>query len=95
MEALNETPCFVGIDVSKKTLDICILPQKERFQVENGPFTKLCQRFKKVNPALSRTASSISSTSPISLTVSTVNEFIPLGKFCIFPPSLAVISLYF
>lgn len=52
MKALNAMPCFVGIDVSKQTLDICILPQKERFQVENGHFQKLCQRLKKVNPVL-------------------------------------------
>src|SRR5689334_10809708 len=52
MEALNAMPCFVGIDVSKQTLDICLLPQKERFQVENGHFKKLCQRLKKANPVL-------------------------------------------
>jgi transposase len=52
MQTTEVKPCFVGIDVSKKTLDICILPQKERFQVENGNFQELCQRLKQVSPIL-------------------------------------------
>jgi transposase len=44
---------FVGIDVSKDTLDVCILPQKECFQIENtGDFQDLRQRLKKLSPAL-------------------------------------------
>jgi transposase len=52
MKAGEVKPCFVGIDVSKDTLDICILPQKERFQVENKNFEELCQKFKRVSPSL-------------------------------------------
>lgn len=52
MEAA-EVKSFVGIDVSKDTLDVCILPQKECFQVENtGDFQGLPQRLKKLSPAL-------------------------------------------
>lgn len=52
MEAA-EVKSFVGIDVSKDTLDVCILPQKECFQIENtGDFQDLRQRLNKLSPAL-------------------------------------------
>jgi transposase len=53
METVEVKPCFVGIDVSKKTLDVCILPGKKRFQVENNSdFQELCQQLKTISPAL-------------------------------------------
>jgi transposase len=52
MPVSEEKPCFVGIDVSKKTLDICILPQQECFQVENKSFKSLCKRLKAFSPTL-------------------------------------------
>jgi transposase len=41
-------PCFVGIDVSKATLDVMIRPSGEYFQVENTPdgLRQLIQRLK-------------------------------------------------
>lgn len=45
-------PCFVGIDVSKASLDICVLPQEEQWQTENGDFETLCQRLRTYNPEL-------------------------------------------
>jgi hypothetical protein len=33
----SEIKSYIGIDVSKMHLDICILPQGERFQIENNP----------------------------------------------------------
>jgi transposase len=53
MEITEVKPCcFVGIDVSKDALDVCILPQKERFQVKNGHFEELCQRLNLFSPTL-------------------------------------------
>lgn len=52
MEDSKVKPCFVGIDVSKDTLDICLLPQKKRFQVENKNFNNLCKRLKLYSPEL-------------------------------------------
>jgi len=53
MEAVAVKSCFVGIDVSKKVLDICILPSKSRFQVENnGDFEELCQQLTAISPTL-------------------------------------------
>lgn len=50
--AIIQAKSFVGIDVSKKTLDICILPPKERFQIENGRFEELCNYLKAFSPEL-------------------------------------------
>lgn len=52
MEPSEVKSCFVGIDVSKRVLDIYILPQKTRFQVENGDFTKLCKQLEPISPTL-------------------------------------------
>lgn len=53
MEVVEVKSCFVGIDVSKKVLDICILPSKSRFQVENnGDFEELCQPLTAISPTL-------------------------------------------
>ena len=52
MEGLEVKPCFVGIDVSRDKLDICVLPNKEHFQVENKCFDALCERLKKLSPTL-------------------------------------------
>ena len=44
----NPTPCFVGIDVSKATLDIAIRPSGEQFQIPNDDkeFPALVKRLK-------------------------------------------------
>jgi transposase len=50
-----EIKSYIGIDVSKMHLDICILPQGERFQIENSPqgkFKDLCRRLKKFSVEL-------------------------------------------
>lgn len=48
----SQIKSFVGIDVSKSTLDICILPQREQFKVENNHFESLCQRLQSFSPEL-------------------------------------------
>jgi transposase len=53
MQAQNNKPCFVGIDVGKKTLDICVLPQKVSWQVENnGDFLELLKTLQDFSPRL-------------------------------------------
>ncbi len=53
MDTVEGNRCFVGIDVSKKTLDVCILPQRERFQVDNnGDYSALCERLQAVSVEL-------------------------------------------
>lgn len=52
MTAENK-PCFVGIDVSKEKLDICILPEKRFLQVENtGDYQELIETLKACSPEL-------------------------------------------
>lgn len=52
MTAENK-PCFVGIDVSKDKLDICILPERRFLQVENaGDFGELIDTLKAYSPKL-------------------------------------------
>ena len=47
----NSTPCFVGIDVSKLTLDVAIRPTGEHFQIANDDkeFPALCKRLKQLS----------------------------------------------
>lgn len=53
MDTVEGNRCFVGIDVSKKTLDVYILPQRERFQVDNnGDYSALCERLQAVSVEL-------------------------------------------
>ena len=49
----NTTSSFVGIDVSKKTLDIALLPSGEYFQLPNSPdgHRQLIERLKPLNTA--------------------------------------------
>src|SRR3972149_2001786 len=45
--------CFVGIDVSKNTLDIFVRPSGECWtQSNNGNFDELCEKLKPLNPTL-------------------------------------------
>lgn len=46
------TSCFVGIDVSKDTLDVCVLPTGESFQVSNDEagIAKLVRKLKPLAP---------------------------------------------
>src|SRR3989304_1639993 len=45
--------CFVGIDVSKNTLDIFVRPSGECWtQANNGNFDELCEKLKPLNPTL-------------------------------------------
>jgi len=52
MEAACVKPCFVGIDVSKDTLDIYLLPQQKHWRVENRFYGNLCKRLALYNPQL-------------------------------------------
>ena len=44
--------CFVGIDVSKDKLDICIMPGGESWTQANGDFDELCDKLEVINPEL-------------------------------------------
>lgn len=44
--------CFVGIDVSKDKLDICIMPCGEIWTQANGDFDELCDKLEVLNPKL-------------------------------------------
>ena len=44
--------CYVGIDVSKDTLDIYVRPSGERWTQRSEDIEGLCRRLKPVNPAL-------------------------------------------
>ena len=51
--SVENKPCFVGIDVSKDTLDICILPERRFLQVENaGEFQGLIDTLNAYSPSL-------------------------------------------
>jgi transposase len=45
-------PCFVGIDVSKAKLDICVLPQGTQWQADNDTFEALCRDLTALSPRL-------------------------------------------
>ncbi len=49
---ISENKCFVGIDVSKNHLDVCILPDNQSLRVSNNSegHKKLCRNLKKVKP---------------------------------------------
>lgn len=48
------TECFVGIDVSKDTLDVCAYPTQDTFRVPNSPdgLDELMKRLKPIEPRL-------------------------------------------
>jgi len=48
------TECFVGIDVSKDTLDVCVYPTQDTFRVPNSPdgLDELMKRLKPIEPRL-------------------------------------------
>ena len=48
------TECFVGIDVSKDTLDVCAYPTQDTFRVSNSPdgLDELMKRLKPIEPRL-------------------------------------------
>lgn len=48
----KESDCFVGIDVSKETLDLHLLPQGKSWKVPNGEFEALCEKLKPYRPRL-------------------------------------------
>ena len=49
----NKTPCFVGIDVSKDKLDLCILPERIFWEEANtGDFKELIEKLKSYSPKL-------------------------------------------
>jgi transposase len=51
---MNKSECFVGIDVSKHSLDVAILPKEEIFRVSNDEtgIKSLADRFKNLCPVL-------------------------------------------
>jgi transposase len=54
MEEPMSTECFVGIDVSKDTLDVCAYPTQDTFRVPNSPdgLGELIKRLKPIEPRL-------------------------------------------
>ncbi len=44
--------CFVGIDVSKDKLDICIRPSGKSWTQANGDFDELCDKLEVIDPEL-------------------------------------------
>lgn len=44
--------CFVGIDVSKDKLDICIRPSGKTWTQANGDFDELCDKLEVIDPEL-------------------------------------------
>lgn len=53
MLAPKNKPCFVGLDVSKATVDVCVLPGHWRWQVENnGNFSDLIEKLQVLSPHL-------------------------------------------
>lgn len=54
MSATLPTDCFVGIDVSSQTLDVCLLPGKEVLTENNSGkgVARLARRLKKMGPTL-------------------------------------------
>jgi transposase len=54
MEEPMSTEYFVGIDVSKDTLDVCVYPTQESFRVSNDQsgVDELIQRLQRINPRL-------------------------------------------
>ena len=51
-KARGDRGCFVGIDVSKDKLDICIVPSGESWTQANGDFDELCDKLEVMNPEL-------------------------------------------
>ena len=51
---MNETPSFVGIDVSKAALDAAVRPGGATFRVTNDPagLAELVERLRPIAPAL-------------------------------------------
>jgi transposase len=45
-------PCFVGIDVSKDTLDVFARPSMKSWKADNRDFQPLVQKLKRLNPEL-------------------------------------------
>lgn len=52
MPSEKTSPCFVGIDVSKDTLDVFIRPLEKSLKVDNKAFGPLVKKLKKLNPEL-------------------------------------------
>ena len=54
MEEAMSTEYFVGIDVSKDTLDVCVYPTQDTFRVPNSPdgVDELIKRLKPIQPRL-------------------------------------------
>ncbi len=48
----SDRSCFVGIDVSKDKLDICIIPGGESWTQANGDFDELCDKLEVIDPEL-------------------------------------------
>jgi transposase len=51
-KARGDRSCFVGIDVSKDKLDICIMPGGKSWTQVNGDFDELCDKLEVMNPEL-------------------------------------------
>jgi transposase len=52
MQAEMTSRCFVGIDVSKDTLDLYARPSQKSWKVENQDFKPLVKQLQKLNPEL-------------------------------------------
>ena len=52
MPSEKAIPCFVGIDVSKDTLDVYIRPFQKSLKVDNKAFGPLVKKLQKLNPEL-------------------------------------------
>lgn len=54
MATIHDSDCFVGIDVSSKTLDVCLLPAGVAFSENNSGkgIARLVRRLKKAGPTL-------------------------------------------
>jgi transposase len=50
--ARSDRGCFVGIDVSKDKLDICIMPSGKSWTQANGDFDELCDKLEVIAPQL-------------------------------------------
>jgi transposase len=52
MQAEKTSACFVGIDVSKKTLDLYARPSQESWKTENKDFGSLLEKLQQLKPEL-------------------------------------------
>ena len=52
MQAEKTSACFVGIDVSKKTLDLYARPSQESWKAENKDFEPLLEKLQQLKPEL-------------------------------------------